>query len=67
MAKTREITLNEENWKKIEKLVSRIPDSEFLKFCLMNDIVELGLDRFEELITMNQQASHERIKIRIAY
>lgn len=35
MAKTREITLTDENWKKIDELLEGIPDSEFLRFCLM--------------------------------
>ena len=43
MAETREITLTEENWKKIDELLERIPDSGFLRFCLVNDIVEKGL------------------------
>lgn len=52
MAKTREITLTDENWKKIDELLERIPDSEFLRFCLMNDILEVGInscDNCEEL------------------
>lgn len=44
MAMTREITLTDENWKKIDELLERIPDSDFLRFCLMNDIVERALD-----------------------
>lgn len=44
MAKTREITLTDENWKKIDELFESIPDSDFLRFCLMNDIVERALD-----------------------
>jgi hypothetical protein len=44
MAETREITLTEENWHRIDKLFSRIPDSDFLMFCLMNDIIEIGLE-----------------------
>lgn len=40
MAETREITLTEENWLKIKKLATRIPDSKFLSFCLMNDIIK---------------------------
>lgn len=47
MAKTREITLADENWKKIDELLERIPDSEFLRFCLMNKIIEEGLEQFE--------------------
>ncbi len=43
MAEKREITLTEENWKKIDELLEKIPDSEFLRFCLMNDIVEEGI------------------------
>lgn len=48
MAKTCEITLTDENWKKIEELLERIPDSEFLRFCLMNDIVEKALGRYDK-------------------
>jgi hypothetical protein len=40
MAEARGITLTEKNWQKIEKPLARIPDSEFLKFCLMNKIVK---------------------------
>jgi hypothetical protein len=40
MAEKCEITLTEENWQTIEKLLARIPDSEFHRFCLMNDIIE---------------------------
>jgi hypothetical protein len=43
MAKTREITLTDENWKKIDELLERIPDSGFLRFCLMDEIVEKGI------------------------
>jgi hypothetical protein len=46
MAETREITLTDENWHRIDKLVAKIPDSDFLRFCLMNDIIEEGLVRF---------------------
>ena len=47
MAKTREITLADENWKKIDELLERIPDSEFLRFCLMDEIAGEGLEQFE--------------------
>ncbi len=50
MAKTREITLTDENWKKIDELLESIPDSDFLRFCLMNDIVEEGMERFKDRI-----------------
>jgi hypothetical protein len=52
MAKTREITLTDENWKRIDKLLESIPDSDFLRFCFMNDIVEKGINScnsYEEL------------------
>lgn len=52
MGKTREITLTDENWKKIDALLERIPDSDFLRFCVMNDIVEKGINScnsYEEL------------------
>lgn len=52
MAEKREITLTEENWKKIDELLERIPDSGFLRFCLVNDIVEKGINScayYEEL------------------
>ena len=42
MAEKREITLTEENWQTIDTIMARIPDSDFLRFCLMNDIVEEG-------------------------
>jgi hypothetical protein len=44
--------LTDENWKKIDALLERIPDSGFLRFCLMNDIVEKGINScayYEEL------------------
>jgi len=40
--------------KKIDELLMKIPDSEFLRFCVMNDILELGLDRLDEQFTMNK-------------
>ncbi|MGE4585640.1 MAG: hypothetical protein AB7C91_13420 [Sphaerochaeta sp.] len=40
MAETHKITLTEENWHKINKLMSKIPNSDFLKFCLINDIIK---------------------------
>jgi len=50
--RTREITLTDENWKKIDELLEELLDSDFLRFCLMNDIVEEGLVSFEKhLIT----------------
>ncbi len=45
MAKTREIILTVENWKKIDELLERIPDSDFIRFCVMNDIVGEGINR----------------------
>lgn len=48
MAETRGITLTDENWQKLDELFTRIPDSEFLRFCLINDIVEEGLVMFEK-------------------
>ena len=52
MAKTREITLTDENWKKIDELLERRPDSDFLRFCLVNEIFEKGInscDNYEDL------------------
>ncbi len=43
MAETRAIILTEENWQNIDELLSRRPDSDFLRFCLMNDIIEEGI------------------------
>ena len=61
MAETCEITLTEENWKKIDALLERIPDSDFLRFCVMNDIVERGLESLERrMLIMNQQAIYEQ-------
>jgi len=54
MAETREITLIEENQQKIETLLARIPDSEFPKFCLMDEIVEEVMEKFKERPTRNQ-------------
>jgi hypothetical protein len=51
MAKTREITLADENWNKIDELLEKIPDSDFLRFCLVNEIIEMGLDGFEKDLT----------------
>jgi len=54
MAETREITLTEENWQKIDLLLARIPDSDFLRFCLMNEIVEQGIPHcLERYFTMH--------------
>jgi len=63
MTKALEVTLTLENLLKVDKLISRKPDSDFQKSFLMNDIFKLGLDRFDEQITMNQQASQQRIKL----
>jgi len=41
------ITLTDENWKKIDELLERIPDSGFLRFCLMDEIAGEGLEQFE--------------------
>ena len=60
MAETREITLTKEIWKKIDELLEGIPDSDFLRFCLMNDIIEAGLESLFERFKMNKQASHIR-------
>jgi hypothetical protein len=57
MGKTREITLTDENWKKIDALLERIPDSGFLRFCLMNDIVEVGLKSRKGVLIVYKQAS----------
>jgi len=56
MAETREITLTDENWQRIDELFAKIPDSNFIRFCLMNDIVEGGLESLERrVLIMNQQ------------
>lgn len=47
MTKTREINLTEENWENVDELLMKIPDSEFLRFCVMNEIIEEGLEQFE--------------------
>lgn len=54
MVETREITLTNENWKKIDELLERIPESDFFRFCLLNDIVEKGLESLEEHFAMNK-------------
>jgi hypothetical protein len=51
MAETREITLTEENWQRIDELFAIIPNSDFLRFCLINDILELSLGRLEDQLT----------------
>lgn len=43
MAETRKITLTEENWQEIDMILAKLPNSDFLRFCLMNDIVEKGI------------------------
>ena len=48
MDETRQVTLTEENWQKIDYLLRSIPDSNFLRFCLINHIVEIGLVEFEK-------------------
>lgn len=48
MAEKREISLTEENWKTIDTIMTRIPDSDFLRSCLMNDIVEGWLEKLGE-------------------
>ncbi len=55
MAETREFILIEENWQKIDKLLIKFPDSNFLEFCLLNDIIEKGLENLEEQFTINKQ------------
>ena len=47
MAETCEITLTEENWQKVDELFTKFPYSEFLRLCVMNEIVEEGLKQFE--------------------
>ena len=47
MAETRTITLTEENWKNVDELLMKIPDSEFLRFCVMNEIVGKGVEIFQ--------------------
>lgn len=54
MAETREITLTERNWQKIKKLLDRILNSVFLRFCLMNDIVEARKEILKEQITRDK-------------
>ncbi|MCK9482279.1 MAG: hypothetical protein M0R38_11030 [Bacteroidia bacterium] len=47
MVETRKITLTKESWQKIDELLTLIPDSEFLRFCLINGIIEEGVKRFD--------------------
>ena len=46
MVETCEITLTEKNWKKVDELLTKIPDSDFLRFCVMDEIIEEGLEQF---------------------
>lgn len=48
MTESRTVTLSETNWKQLDMLLARIPSSDFIKFCLMNEIVEEGIKRCEE-------------------
>jgi len=48
MAKKFEITLSEENWNKLNELLHLIPDSDFLNFCMLNDIIDKGIKKFKE-------------------
>ncbi len=48
MAQTRTITLSDTNWRQLDTLLSQIPCSDFIQFCLLNDIFEEGLKACEE-------------------
>jgi len=48
MAKTRRITLTKNNWNQIDEILSYYPDSKFLRFCIINIIVEEGIKKMKE-------------------
>ncbi|MEA5031425.1 MAG: hypothetical protein VB025_04690 [Sphaerochaeta sp.] len=56
MEETRQVTLTEDNWQKIDYLLNGIPDSDFLRFCLINEAIEVERERLEEQLTMNKYA-----------
>ena len=48
MAQTRTITLSDTNCQQLDTLLTQIPSSEFIQFCLLNEIFEEGLKACEE-------------------
>lgn len=48
MAQTRTITLSDTNWQQLDTMLSQIPSSDFIRFCLINEIVEKGMKACEE-------------------
>ena len=48
MTKTLKITLTEKNSEEINKLLDHFLESEFLKFCLINDLVNEGIKKLKK-------------------
>jgi hypothetical protein len=48
MAQTRTITLSETNWQRLDALLAQAPSSDFIRFCLLNEILEEGMKAYIE-------------------
>ena len=48
MAESRTITLTETNWKELDMLLEKLPPNDFIKFCLMNEIIIEGIQKCKE-------------------
>ena len=44
MAQTRMITLSDTNWQRLDALLAQAPPSDFIRFCLLNEIFEDGMN-----------------------
>lgn len=62
MDETRQVTLTEENWQKIDYLLRSIPDSNFLRFCLINDMIEEGIELYSKNLFQNQKLLKKKCK-----
>ena len=57
MEYNRKITLTEKNLTEINNICSNLLNSEFLRFCVINKIIEIGIKTFKDVI-VNQKVSH---------
>ncbi len=48
MEDNRKITLTKNNWADINNILTVSPNSEFLRFCIINKIVENGIKKFKK-------------------
>ena len=59
MAQTRTITLSETTWQQLDSLLKQAP-SEFIRFCLLDEIVKEGIAGYKETHGLDKDIEFQR-------